>query len=151
MPRLIFAASALAFVLLLLAAAVPAIAFDLFQGPWNVNAQGSKNIFRSYGRSGGEASLSPTLKGVIATLRRQYGKAAVRNVGGARAGSVAGRPGMPSCHNGGHAFDAHLSAAARRYVQGRRDLGVITYSGRMHHVHVSDCARERGYRGHTRS
>jgi hypothetical protein len=58
---------------------------------------------------------------------------------------------MASCHNGGHAFDAHLSAAARRYVMGRRDLGVITYSGRMGHVHVSDCARERGYRGHARS
>ena len=58
---------------------------------------------------------------------------------------------MPSCHNGGHAFDAHLSAAARRYVMSRKDLGVITYSGRMRHVHVSDCARERGGRWHKRS
>ena len=131
-------------------AGTPALAFDLFQGPWNVHAQPQRNIFRSYSRSGGEASLSPKLKGVIATIRSKYGRGAVSGIGGARAGNVKGRPGMPSCHNGGHAFDAHLSAAARRYVQSRSDLGVITYSGRMHHVHVSDCARERGYRGHKR-
>lgn len=122
----------------------------LFQGPWNVHAQRG-NIFKAYGRSGGESSLSPRLKGVMATLRAKYGKGAVSGVGGARSGDVAGRPGMPSCHNGGHAFDAHLSAAARRHVMGDRSLGVITYSGRMTHVHVSDCARERGYRGHKRS
>lgn len=145
MLRLIFAALALASV------SAPAFAFDLFQGPWNVHAQPRGNIFKSYGRSGGEASLSPKLKGVIATIRGKYGRGAVSGIGGARSGSVAGRPGMASCHNGGHAFDAHLSAAARRYVQSRSDLGVITYSGRMHHVHVSDCARERGYRGHKRS
>lgn len=133
---------------LFLCAASPAFAF--FQGPWNVNAQPRGNIFTSYGKSGGEASLSPKLRGVIATLRGKYGRGAVSGVGGARGGSVAGTS-MPSCHNGGHAFDAHLSAAARRYVQGRSDLGVITYSGRMSHVHVSDCARERGYRGHKRS
>ena len=122
--------------------AQPASAF--FQGPWNVHAQRG-NIFKSYGKGGGEASLSPKLRGVISHLRRAYGPSAVRNVGGR-----GGRPG-PSCHPSGNAFDAHLSAAARRYVMGRRDLGVITYSGRMSHVHVSDCARERGDRGHKAS
>lgn len=128
---------------LFLCAASPANAFS-----WSVYQD---RTVQAYARIGGEASLSPKLRGVIGTLRAKYGRGAVRNVGGARSGSVAGRPGMASCHNGGHAFDAHLSAAARRYVIGRRDLGVITYSGRMSHVHVSDCARERGYRGHKRS
>lgn len=128
-------------------AAGPTFAF--FQGPWNVQEQNA-NIFRSYARTGGEASLSPKLRGVIAELRRTYGKTAVRNVGGARRGNVIGTN-MPSCHNGGHAFDAHLSAAARRAVIADQSLGVITYSGHMTHVHVSDCARERGLRAHKRS
>jgi hypothetical protein len=58
---------------------------------------------------------------------------------------------MPSCHNRGHAFDAQLSAAARRAVMANKSLGVITYSGRMTHIHVSDCARERGLRAHKRN
>jgi len=128
-------------------AAHPAFAF--FQGPWNVHEQNA-NIIRSYARMGSEASLSPKLRGVIAELRRTYGKTAVRNVGGARRGNIAGTK-MPSCHNGGHAFDAHLSAAARRAVMADKSLGVITYSGRMTHVHVSDCARERGLRAHKRT
>lgn len=127
-------------------AASPAMAF--FQGPWNVHAQ---RTVQGYARSaGGEASLSPTLRGVIATIRSRYGSRAISGIGGARRGNVAGTR-MPSCHNGGHAFDAHLSSAARGYVMSRRDLGVITYSGRMHHVHVSDCVRERGGRWHKRS
>lgn len=134
------------------AASSPALAQMemLFQGPWNVNAQPmqARTIAGYKARSGGEASVSAKLRGVIATIRAKYGRGAISGIGGARGGDVAGRPGMASCHNGGHAFDAHLSAAARRYVQGRRDLGVITYSGGMRHVHVSDCARERGYRGH---
>ena len=131
------------FALLFIAASSPASAFS-----WSVYQD---RTIQAYARSGGEGSLSSNLRGVIGTIRAKYGRAAVRNIGGARSGSVAGRPGMASCHNGGHAFDAHLSAAARRYVMGRRDLGVITYSGRMSHVHVSDCARERGYRWHKRS
>ena len=134
---------AAAFWAVFLLSASPASAF--FQGPWNKNAQPRGNIFKAYGKGGGEASISPKLRGVISHLRRAYGPSAVRNVGGR-----GGRPG-PSCHPSGNAFDAHLSAAARRYVMGRRDLGVITYSGRMSHVHVSDCARERGYRGHKAS
>jgi hypothetical protein len=136
---------------LFLCVASPAFAF--LQGPWNVYAQpGSVQGYKgTVSRSGGEGSVSPTLRGVIATIRAKYGRGAISGIGGARGGHVAGRPGMASCHNGGHAFDAHLSGAARRYVAGRRDLGVITYSGRMSHVHVSDCARERGYRGHKRS
>ena len=128
-------------------AADQALAF--FQGPWNVHEQNA-NIIRTYMRTGGEASLSPKLRGVIAELRRKYGNSAVRNVGGARRGNVAGTN-MPSCHNGGHAFDAHLSAAARRAVMADKSLGVITYSGRMTHIHVSDCARERGLRAHKRN
>lgn len=123
-----------------LLSASPAEAF--FQGPWNIHAQRG-NIFKAYGKGGGERSLSPKLRGVIAQMRRQFGKGAVTGVGTRNAGGA-------SCHPY-HAFDAHLSAAARRYVAGRRDLGVITYSGRMGHVHVSDCARERGYRGHKRT
>lgn len=123
-------------------------AFAFFQGPWNVYEQ---RTLQGYARSsGGEGSLSPTLRGVIATIRSRYGRGAVSGVGGARRGNVAGTR-MPSCHNGGHAFDAHLSSAARSYVMSRRDLGVIIYSGRMHHVHVSDCVRERGGRWHKRS
>lgn len=132
----------LAAALLFFSVATPAFAFS-----WSVY-QG--RTIQAYARSGGEASLSPKLRGVIATIRSKYGKGAVTGIGGARRGNVAGTR-MPSCHNGGHAFDAHLSAAARRYVMGRRDLGVITYSGRMRHVHVSDCARERGGRWHKRS
>lgn len=131
MLRLIAAALVLASV------ASPAFAFS-----WSVYQD---RTIQAYARVGGEKSLSPKLRGVINHLRRAYGPSAVRNVGGR-----GGRPNV-SCHPSGNAFDAHLSAAARRYVMGRRDLGVITYSGRMSHVHVSDCARERGYRGHKRS
>ena len=48
-------------------AAEPAFAF--FQGPWNVHEQNA-NIIRTYLRTGGEASLSPKLRRVIAELRR---------------------------------------------------------------------------------
>src|SRR5574343_758356 len=120
---------------LLIACALACAGTPAFAFSWSTY-QG--RTIQGYARAGGEKSLSPKLRGVISLLRAQYGSGAVRNVGGARSGSVAGRPGMASCHNGGHAFDAHLSAAARRYVAGRRDLGVITYSGRMSHVHVSD-------------
>lgn len=134
--------------------ASPAIAFDgLFQGPWNVHVQpaGTLQGYRGrVARSGGEASVSPKLKSVIATIRARFGNGAISGIGGARRGNVAGTR-MASCHNGGHAFDAHLSGAALSYVRSRSDLGVITYSGRHSHVHVSDCARERGYRGHSRS
>ena len=123
-------------------AGTPAFAFS-----WSVYQD--KTIQRQVLRVGGERSLSPKLRGIIALLRGKFGSSAVRNVGGARRGNVAGTR-MPSCHNGGHAFDAHLSAAARRYVLSRRDLGVGTYSGRMSHVHVSDCPRERGVRWHKR-
>lgn len=135
LPRILLACA-------LACASAPAFAFS-----WSVYKDRTVTAYAR--KAGGEGSLSPKLRGVIALLRSQFGSSAVRNVGGARAGNVAGTR-MASCHNGGHAFDAHLSAAARRYVQGRKDLGVITYSGRMHHVHVSDCARERGYRGHQR-
>lgn len=132
---------------LLLACALACVGSPAFAFSWSPYQD---RTVQAYARkAGGEGSLSPKLRGVIALLRAQFGSSAVRNVGGARAGNVAGTR-MASCHNGGHAFDAHLSAAARRYVQGRRDLGVITYSGRMSHVHVSDCPRERGYRGHKR-
>jgi hypothetical protein len=129
-----------AFVLLCLCSATPAMAFS-----WSVY---SDRTIQAYARSGGEGSLSPKLRGVISTIRSKYGKGAVTGIGGARGGNVAGSR-MPSCHNGGHAFDAHLSGAARAYVKSRSDLGVITYS-RMGHVHVSDCARERGGRWHKR-
>lgn len=132
---------------LLVACALACAGSPAFAFSWSVYQD---RTIQAYARSGGEASLSPKLRGVIATIRRQYGKGAVSGVGGARRGNVAGSR-MPSCHNGGHAFDAHLSAAARRYVMSRKDLGVITYSGRMSHVHVSDCARERGGRWHKRS
>lgn len=128
--------------LVLASVASPAFAFS-----WSVYQD--RAINRQVLRVGGEGSLSPKLRGVIALLRGKFGSSAVRNVGGARRGNVAGTR-MPSCHNGGHAFDAHLSAAARRYVLSRRDLGVGTYSGRMSHVHVSDCPRERGARWHKR-
>jgi hypothetical protein len=131
--------------LVLASVATPASAFS-----WSVFQDPAINRKVKVVRVGGEASLSPKLRGVIATIRAQYGNGAIRNIGGARAGNVAGTR-MPSCHNGGHAFDAHLSAAALAYVKSRRDLGVITYSGRMHHVHVSDCAREAGGRWHKRS
>jgi hypothetical protein len=94
---------------------------------------------RGYAKGMGEGALSPKLRGVISTIRRKNGKSAIRGVGTRNAGGT-------SCHPR-NAFDAHLSAAARQYVQGRRDLGVITHSGAHSHVHVSDCARERGYRG----
>jgi hypothetical protein len=136
----------LAAALVLASVASPASAFFLFQGPWNVAAQHAPRKKAV----GGEASLSPTLRGVVATIRAKYGAGSIRNIGGARNTLVAGTR-MPSCHNGGHAFDAHLSPAALAYVRSRKDLGVITYSGRMHHVHVSDCARERGGRWHKRS
>lgn len=136
----------LAFAVVLLSFFLCETADAFFQGPWNVNAQqGTIQGYRSATRVGGEASLSGTLRGVISTIRARYGNGAIRNIGGARSGNVAGTS-MPSCHNGGHAFDAHLSSAARAYVKSRGDLGVITY--RTGHTHVSDCARERGYRGH---
>lgn len=100
------------------------------------------NILKAYAVSGGEAGLSTNLRSVIAMLRAKHGRGAVTGVGGRGP-----RPNV-SCHPTGNAFDAHLSSAALRTVKARRDLGVITYSGSMRHVHVSDCARERGYRGH---
>lgn len=133
---------------LLLALALACASSPAFTFSWSVYQDRTVTAYAR--KAGGAGSLSPKLRGVIALLRAQFGSGAVRNVGGARSGNVAGTR-MASCHNGGHAFDAHLSAAARRYVMSRRDLGVITYSGRMSHVHVSDCARERGGRWHKRS
>lgn len=130
---------------ILLACALACVNVPAFAFSWSVYQD---RTIQAYARSGGEASLSPKLRGVISTIRAKYGHGAVRNVGGARRGNVAGSR-MPSCHNGGHAFDAYLSGAARSYVKSRPDLGVITYA-RMGHVHVSDCARERGGRWHKR-
>lgn len=137
MPRIVVCAA-----FALACAVSPAFAqFDVFQGPWNAAAQ--HGTIQGYAARGmGEGALSPKLRGVIAEIRRKFGRGAISGIGTRNAGGT-------SCHPR-NAFDAHLSAAARRYVQGRRDLGVITYSGSMSHVHVSDCARERGYRGHKR-
>lgn len=125
---------------LLLACALACASSQAFAFSWSVY---SDRTVQGYMRGMGENALSPKLRGVIQDMRRKFGKDAVRGVGTRNAGGT-------SCHPR-NAFDAHLSAAARRYAQGRRDLGVITYSGSMGHVHVSDCPRERGYRGHKRS
>lgn len=100
------------------------------------------------GRAGAESGLHPALKSEIALLRARHGHSAVRVDGGRRHSSVCSRGRCRlSCHATGEAFDGYLSPAAMATARSR-GLGLITYSGRHRHVHVSTCRVERGYRGH---
>lgn len=91
---------------------------------------------------GREASIAPELRSLIANLRQRYGADSVRVISGRD-----GRAYARSCHPLGQAFDAHVSRAVMADLRSRH-FGLITYSGGMHHVHVSSCAREAGLRAH---
>jgi hypothetical protein len=105
----------------------------------------SRGQVATAGRGGGrEASLVPELRALIADLRQLHGADSVRVISGRDR-----RAYTRSCHPFGQAFDAHVSRAVMADLRGRR-FGLITYSGGMHHVHVSSCAREAGLRAHKR-
>lgn len=93
-------------------------------------------------RGGREASISQELRSLIADLRSKHGADSVRVISGRDS-----RGYSKSCHPLGQAFDAHVSRTAMADLRSRH-FGLITYSGGMHHVHVSSCAREAGLRAH---
>jgi hypothetical protein len=90
------------------------------------------------------AGLAPDLRGLIADLQARHGADSVRVISGRDS-----RGYSRSCHPSGQAFDAHVSRAAMADLRSRH-YGLITYSGGMHHVHVSSCSREAGLRAHKR-
>jgi len=98
-----------------------------------------------------EAGLSRALTQLIASLRARHGAGSVAVISGKEFRTFKDKFGrnLVSCHADGEAFDAKLSAPARADVRARHELGIITYSGAMHHVHVSSCAREAGIRAHS--
>lgn len=90
------------------------------------------------------AGLAAPLQSLISELRSRHGAGSVRVISGRAHRYV--RPGLLSCHASGQAFDANMSAAALADVRGRRQFGLIFYSGSMNHVHVASCSREAGIR-----
>lgn len=91
---------------------------------------------------GREAGLVPELRSLIADLQQRHGADSVRVISGRDS-----RGYRKSCHPSGQAFDAHVSRAVMADLRSR-GFGLITYSGAMHHVHVSSCVREAGLRAH---
>lgn len=110
-------------------------------------AAGIDRAAASVGGSKAEQSLSSELRGVVADLRSRHGAGSVTVAHGYSYRRVRGSRRM-SCHSTGDAFDGRLSAAALSTARANPRVGIITYSGAMHHVHVSVCARERGIRTH---
>jgi hypothetical protein len=102
-------------------------------------------------RADPEAGLAPALAQLVRDLRVRHGAASVRVSDGRSHRYVKDAHGHDlrlSCHASGEAFDGYLSRAALADVRARKAFGLITYSGAMHHVHVSSCAREAGVRAH---
>lgn len=95
----------------------------------------------------GHGCLPPSIKSVLKTVERKFGKIHVISSRGKRPRLASGKR---SYHESCRAADFYLRGnkrAAISWLKLNWSGGVITYSGRMNHVHIDNGPR---YRGHKR-
>lgn len=125
----------LAAALVLASAASPAMAFDLFQGPWNQFAQPRGTIQGYAGASVSRSCLTSDTRAVLALLEARIGKISI--VSTCRPGARIAGTSRQSKHAIGRAVDFNTGqkAAAIAFLRAQ-GVFVMTYCG-MGHVHFN--------------
>lgn len=114
-------------------AAASAPAFAFFQGPWNVNAQGT---IQGYAKASSSRScLTSDTRAVLARLESRVGSVSI--VSTCRPGATIAGTGRPSFHRYGKAVDFNTRRKAEAIAFLRtQGVFVMTYCG-MSHVHFN--------------